>query len=857
MKEICLYLLSAACVAVMGSAMPSYAGEDDMWTITYKGEIEGRPEHTVTHAADVLSRYMGRVLGTEIKTAPWEKAEGDNLFLIMDASRAPEEIARELDGKRGDAFLIQYPYRVDGKKVCLLVSHDSHGYDYPVYHFLRRFMGVDWVGPGETGEVVPSDPDWRMPREIYALENPDFEMRHWGDSLYQNARPLLAGSPRMGFHHAVGYIFSPAKYGESDPDVYPLIEGKRYIPDWKKPGYVETQGWQPCVGNPRSVEIATKHVLDQFANEPSTVSVSLSVNDGDSNHCMCDLCCAMDARDAFKDPLNPNRSDRYFRFYNTVMERVLEIEPSAYVAVLGYGPTGVLPLETKIHDRICVFISTGANPRQYAAAGGSSALYHYHLDNAFPTIRHYPHTIARYLRESKKVGGMGYYAQIEHNWAAGGPKTYVLAQLLWDVNSDVDALLDRYMRLAFGEQAAEPMRAYFDWWEEVWQREADELPNPYDTIYRWNGDHIRKFRYLKWGDVEAFDAALDAAGQASMTEQEKTRFDYFSTYYQWIRCSMVQYLMAQDIRDPEWVASKSPDEVLATIGECQALTAQFDKIWDESISKDRTGWLLNQKHGLVAAVERGERFYDSLCVEPIRAEIEADIGKGTGLALQEMSGNVAGGKTKAVAFWEKELEKRPELRPFIRPEIDRIQGIKHRNLVSNGDFEKGTPGTLEPGNPPHLPGWWFYDRVGMVLGSRATYDWNNKEGRNGGYAIGCGPGQYPGLRTFVQAESGRYRFSFWYRTVNRKDSVDVSVFQLGEEVRVEELTSPESVRAIENDLYLKFLRRSWEPTGGEWKYISQTFTLENPCGLSIPLEPFYMEEDAWVWFDDVEVVKLY
>ena len=85
----------------------------------------------------------------------------------------------------------------------------------------------------------------------------------------------------------------------------------------------------------------------------------------------------------------------------------------------------------------------------------------------------------------------------------------------------------------------------------------------------------------------------------------------------------------------------------------------------------------------------------------------------------------------------------------------------------------------------------------------------------------------------------------------------MSVFQLGEEVRVEELTSPESVRAIENDLYLKFLRRSWEPTGGEWKYISQTFTLENPCGLSIPLEPFYMEEDAWVWFDDVEVVKLY
>lgn len=27
--------------------------------------------------------------------------------------------------------------------------------------------------------------------------------------------------------------------------------------------------------------------------------------------------------------------------------------------------------------------------------------------------------------------------------------------------------------------------------------------------------------------------------------------------------------------------------------------------------------------------------------------------------------------------------------------------------------------------------------------------------------------------------------------------------------------------------------------------------------VAIPLEPFYMEEDAWVWFDDVEIVKLY
>jgi len=171
-----------------------------VWSVAYEGEVKGRRTHTVTHAAELLSRYMGKVLGTEVKTVPWQKAEGAHLFLLTDASRAPASIARELDGKRGDAFLVRYPYQLDGKTVCLLLSHDSHGYDFPVYHFLRQFMRVDWVGPGEIGEVVPPDPDWRLPREISILEDPDFEMRHWGDFAFQHARPLLAGSPRMDFH---------------------------------------------------------------------------------------------------------------------------------------------------------------------------------------------------------------------------------------------------------------------------------------------------------------------------------------------------------------------------------------------------------------------------------------------------------------------------------------------------------------------------------------------------------------------------------------------------------------------------------------------------------------------------------
>jgi len=846
------WVLMAGWVVSMAEAR---AGD---WEIASKGETRGREEYTVTFAAGELGRCMSAVLGQKVNVAAsLDKTKAPNVFFITEAKYAPKEIAKLLDGKRGDAFVIKYPYMLEGRKVCLMVSHDRRGYDFPVYYFLKHFMGCDWVGPGEIGKVIPHNPDWRMPEKISVMENPDFEMRFWSDSAFKHhARVLLAGSLRMDFHHAFGRIYAPAKYGKSDPDIYPLIEGKRMVPD---PKMVATAGWQPCVGNPKVQDIAVAHVLEQYRRDPSTVSVSLSVNDGGCNDCMCKLCRAMDIKGAFDDPLNPKLSDRYFRFYNKVIERVLKKQPNARIAVLGYGPCGTPPLETKINDRICVFISTGANPRQFEKAGGSSALYHYHLDSAYPTIRHYPHMIARFLRESKAVGGIGYYAEIHHNWAAAGPKTYVLTQLLWDVNTDVDKALDEYMRACFGEEAMVPMRAYFDRWEEIWKREAATLKNPYDTIDGWNSDQLRKFRFVTQEDVRFLDASLATAAKASMTEDQRKRYDLFRTYYDWIRCSLVQVLAARDLRDERWLAVRSPDEIIDQVRQAHDLTSKFDSLWNETISKDRSGWLLSSDSGVLKAVARGRRYHNALLVGPIRAEVEDYLEGGIEKALKTISTRLIKerGKKEALAYWSAAFAKEPSLRQFIKPESDRLEGIRRKNLIVNGDFEKGAPGTLEPGNPPKLPGWWFYDRVGMVLGSKAVYDWSKKGGHSGGYAIGCGPGMYPGLRTFVKAAPGRYRFSFRYRTVNRKDPAEVSIFRLSDDVRVEDLTSAEKVRAITNEQYLKFLRRSWPPTGGKWQRVSQTFVLDKECGLSITLEPFYMKEGAWVWFDDVELVKLY
>jgi hypothetical protein len=839
-------LLLVICVTVLAA--------EPVWTVGYKGDVKHhRKQFNVSKVAGLFSNYLSRVLGTKVQTAPWQEAQGQNLFLITDASHAPAEIASELKGNRLDAFAIRYPYVLDGKKVCLIVSHDSHGYDLAVYYFLTKYVGVHWVGPGEIGEVVPVNPGWKMPEKISELQNPDFEMRHWGDYTFDHARPLLAGSIRMGFHHAFGSIYSPKKYAETDPDVYPLIEGKRRVPSVES---VHTAGWQPCVGNPKVQDIAVKHVLDTFEKNPHMASVSLSVNDGAGNHCTCVRCTSMDATDVFTDPLKPNLSDRYFRFYNKVMKRVLEVNPNAYIAVLGYGPCGRPPHETKIHDRIVVFISTGADPGQFKSAGGASSLYHYHLDNAYPTIRHYPHMIARYLRESPGLGGMGYYAQVEHCWAAGGPKAYVLAHLLWDVDSDVDGLLDQYMRLAFGERAMAAMRAYFDLWEEIYDRETKDH-HPYKTIGGWGSNHLKKFNYLKWDDLQFMDAAMAIAQRAQKTERQRTRLQFFVTYYRWLRSSAAQYLMTEDFLNRGWLGSRPVSEVMVRIEESLKLTEEFDHLWRDKIATDRTGWLLNQKPRVIKAIKQGRRYYDSLLVDPIRAELESHLAKGIGQALKSISVARKMKQATAVRFWNEELTRRPSLEMFIKPEINRIRGIVPKNLLVNPDFEQGEPGDLTPGNPPKLPGWWFYDRVGMVAGAKGVYEWNKKNSRNDSMCIGFGPSKYPGLRGFVKLKPGRYRFAFWYKTEGRELPVAVNLFRMSDDVKIETLTTATAVRKLTNDQYLKFLRRSWPPTDGKWQRVVQTFKLEKGYIIEIALEPFFMKDGAWTWFDDVEMVKLY
>jgi len=233
-------------VAIIGATATGEETDVAPETIAYLGNVRGSWKNSVTAAANELSRHISVVLGRELAPVSWEKASGPGIILVTESKYVPDDLSVGFKGSRRDAFMIRHPYVLDGRTVCLLVANDQYGYDYPVYFFLKHFMNVDWVGPGELGEVIPSQPGWTFPGTLDVFENPDFEMRLWADRQFRMARPLLAGSSRMGFHHAFGSIYAPAKYAESDPDIYPLIAGERRVPDPKAKGPASPRLMRKC-----------------------------------------------------------------------------------------------------------------------------------------------------------------------------------------------------------------------------------------------------------------------------------------------------------------------------------------------------------------------------------------------------------------------------------------------------------------------------------------------------------------------------------------------------------------------------------------------------------------------------------
>jgi len=241
---------------------------------------------------------------------------------------------------------------------------------------------------------------------------------------------------------------------------------------------------QLCLTNPDTIRIATETVLRWIQEEPDAYSFGVVQNDW-LNNCECDACKAIDDREG-----TPAGSLIYFcnEIAKVVAEKYPEVgldgRPMKMIHTIAYTYTEKPPKALKPAPNLVVTLchmypSCDSHPIEacpkdarylqhltgWLGLTENVMVWHYlvnftHFSLPFPNFNAIRADLPMYARRGVK-GFLGQAVPPGAGKEMSELRNYVCAKLAWNINEDVDALIDDFMDGFFGP-AAGPMREYFN-----------------------------------------------------------------------------------------------------------------------------------------------------------------------------------------------------------------------------------------------------------------------------------------------------------------------------------------------------------------------------------------------------------
>lgn len=458
-------------------------------------------------AADDLVNYLGKVSGAEIKSG---SSPVDGLIPIYVAAN-PKPIKLSVNSKFGDAYLIDIT-----DKAITLDGESPRSTFYAAARLLHQ-VGVRWYAPGELGEYVPSKQTITV--DAGRTESaPDFHTRNvWQEELW-SLRNRLRG-PALAQGHAFYKWMEGRKYFETNPEYYPIINGK-------------VAKTQVNLSNPDVADLFAKNILAAAKKGPTNWAGGKAFGIGPDDGLLIDERPETLAMDSGRiDPLlqYPSATDRYIKFVNQVAEKIDDELPEHTLGFYIYSNHKLPPATVKPHPMIRPivapitfnrFLSIG-NPNEATAVYLEHVirewksmvpelgvyLYNFNLaDTAMPFTRRLTWQI-----NFPKLHEMGVeYCTIESmpNWHTLVPGNYTTAATLWDVEADHDVMLDEFYANYFGP-AAEPMRTY-----------NETLEQAYESTEAYAGSHWSIHRILTPEVMNTLEAAISEAEAKAKTASD-------------------------------------------------------------------------------------------------------------------------------------------------------------------------------------------------------------------------------------------------------------------------------------------------------------------------------------------------
>ncbi len=479
------------------------------------------------YAAEELQHYLEKLSGAKLPIVT-DAEESVSREIVLGNNARLAKLSRGVDfaALGPDGFAL----RVDGNRL-IIAGGRPRGTLNGVYTLLEDKLGVRWFTP--ELEVVPKLERVRLPElketQVPALQNRDVFWREMMRNADFAARHRLNGqhyglTERHGgaytvyfpFVHSLDALVPPDLY-QTHPEYFPLIDGKR------KGGYV-----QRCLSNPDVLKMSIARVQQWTKDHPEATIISVSQNDT-INNCQCEQCKALD--DAEGSP-----AASLLKFVNAVAEAIEKDHPNVLIDTLAYQYTRKPPKTIRprhnVIIRLCSIECCFAHPLETCPSPENRRfrddiiswqpvaplLYVWdyttdfgHYQQPFPNFD----SLAPNVRFFVNHGVKSLFEQGNYSGGGGGEmgplRAYVLAELLWNPQSDPQKHIHEFVNAYYGKAAL---------------RILDYL-NTIHRPVREKGLHCHIFNgpksaYLSEDVMDAAEAILNVAEQ--FAENDTIRF---------------------------------------------------------------------------------------------------------------------------------------------------------------------------------------------------------------------------------------------------------------------------------------------------------------------------------------------
>lgn len=766
-------------------------------------------------AGKFLTEKLAEITGAKSFSAG--AAHPGQLTIYVGQTRETEKLNLDFDGlPKFGYFMVKTP---EGDIV--LAGKNLQADKYAVNDFLKRYAGYRKFSDSPLTEIVPSRECIELPEHFSFRESPDIPSYTvaWtpnGD-FGRNVR-LTAKST-----HSLDKLIPPEKYAAAHPEWYSEIDGKRVTFAKGK-----LTLWQPCLANPELPRLVLEYADRYFKENPDSITLPLGVNDG-AGDCHCTYCKELDRK----------YGNRYAVFYNQAAKALKTRYPDKLVGFIAYGAAREVPKNIVMEPNILVEVcSIGSiNAFDEYSRWQDIGIKHFGLYDYFYTFgggyvvpRYYPHWVTKeWKQEFKRF-------PVTSMWLEFYPKTrifelprqYVLDELAWNQNADVETLLNDYFSNMYGPAAA-AVRQFFDRLEEAFSRRP-----PRSAIADWK--NIAQLENYTTEDLAYLDAKLaEAAKQAPAGSVYAKRLALLEKAWQLSRLYIETYICGTNIEKGENALESAARgyELIDAINQFTMTPEEEKEIFTAKNSLDQFRKTQSTLNPLPRLDKYVDRVFDGITENKLKNSTKEQVAQ----YWHKLAANSKTENFRKVALTQAWKLENPSVNLVSVPGFE-IDG------VTNSDNEKQAEKPADWVAFKGVKGWSTWQFPNSI--TRFYHD--QREARSGKYSGGIGANQIGGsLICGLRLESNcRYRLTYY---VKRNDENNGKYGGL-------------SVRMQSKGKWLDSGSAIVAPYPaecvGKWAEVTTTFSAPDVDVSALLLfSAPRQEEGSMVWIDDVSVVKIY